>query len=180
MALYNSFRNTGGDLRVVSTNTATEPITLAEAKAYIRITNTEEDTLITSMITNARMQCEKYLNSDILPKTRTLFLNYTDAPINLPYAPIATVDSVTVDGAVQALDEGYEILGLDNPLISLDQVTAEKVSITYTTAGISDISLYQGILAYIAWLYHGRDATMPTNWKAWLSPFKTYGYYGTR
>ena len=172
------------DIRVVRETSTTEPVTLAEARNYLRITNTQDDDLVASMITSARRQAEEYINSDIVPKERIYYLTKLTEGINLPYAPIASVDSFTIDGTAQTVNEGYEILGLDNPVISLNGSMygeqAQKVEITYTTAGITSNDIKIGILALIAWMYHGRDAKMSTNYKSWLSPFKTVGYYGIR
>ena len=176
----NKVRLSTSDLRVVRETSTTEPVTLAEAKNYLRIVNSDDDALITSMITNARRQCERYLNSDIVPKERVVYYDYLSEDINLYYAPIASISSITVDGVAQVADEGYELLGLDNPLVSLQNRIAEKVEITYTTAGLPAEDVNIGVLACIAWLYYGRDAVMSTNYKAWLSPFKIFGYYGIR
>lgn len=185
---YNSgaYRVPTVDNTVVSVTGTTEPVTLAEAKNYLRIDNTRDDDLITGLITNARTDAERFLNSDILAKQRRTHLNYFVEPINLWYSPIATVDGVTVEGTALVVDEGYTVEGLNNPLICLSDLIAEDVQITYTTAGITSLaevdenSIKFGILALIAWKYYGRTAEVMTNWKAWLTPYKQEGYYGQR
>ena len=167
------------DVKVVSVNDAPSSIvSLDQAKLYLSVTNTQEDVMITSMITNAILQAEKYLNRDILGKTREMYLVEVKEPINLYYSPISAVNSVTINGEVQVLDEGYEVLGLDNPSIYFTQAPAQKVLINYTTVGITDESIRQGVLALVAMLYD-RGSAVRTNWKQFLSPFKTFGYYGT-
>ena len=181
------------DLQIVRTIGTTEPVTVTEVKNYLRITNTQDDDLIASMIPNARMQCERYLNSDILSKERKLYLRRVNAGINLPYAPISMVTAVTADGETLTVDQGYEIKGLDNPLVEVTTsisafdrggqrglVAADDIEITYITAGLDAGLVKQGVLCNIAWMYFGRDAKMPTNWKSFLSPFKQFGFYGTR
>ena len=171
---------------VVSVTGTTEPVTLEEAKNYIRINNTQDDTLITSLITNARTDAERFLNSDILAKQRRTHLTYFTEPVNLYYAPIATVDGVTAEGTALTLNSEYTVEGLDNPLVDLENQFAEDVQITYTTAGITSLaevdtnSIKFGILALIAWKYYGRTDKVMTNWKAWLAPYKQYGFYGQR
>ena len=168
------------DVKVVSTNdTPSSIVSLNEAKLYMSVTNTQEDVMITSMITNAIMQAENYLNSDILSKTREMYLTTVCEPINLYYPPIASVNSVTLDGRTLTVDTEYEVLGLDNPAVRFINGNAEKVVINYTTAGISNQSVRQGILALTSWLYDRGDNGSRTNWKSFLSPFKTFGYYGT-
>ncbi len=180
MGYNNGFRVPAGDLQVVSVIGDTEPVTLAEAKNYLRVTNTQDDTLITNMITQARVMAEIYLNSDIIAKQRRVYFEYLDDPINLYYAPITSVDEVTFNDVEQVEDEGYEVQGLTNPKISIQNVAADKVAITYTTAGRDEVGIKQGVLCAIAYLYHGRTDMVNTNYKSFLSPYKIYGYYGTR
>ena len=170
------------DVKVLSTNDAPSSIvSLDQAKLYLSVTNTIEDVMITSMITNAILQAEKYLQRDILAKVREMYLVRVTDPIHLYYSPIASVNSVKVDNdRTLVLDTEYEVLGLDNPTIRFIDQPAEKVLINYTTQGLADESVRQGILALTAWLYDRGASGMRTNWKAFLSPFKTFGYYGTR
>ena len=168
------------DSEVVTTTGTTDSIvTLAQAKQYLRVTSSAEDTLIQAMVINAIAHAEKYLNSDILSRTRRQYVNYADEPFNLLYAPIASIQSVSVDGTALTTEE-YETQGLKNPMVYLNEMPSEKVLVNYTTDGITDESVRQGILCLIAWLYHGREAMMNTNWKSFLSPFKIFGYYGQK
>ena len=181
----NDFENTNlgynTDVKVLSTNDAPSTVvSLDQAKLYLSVTNTQEDVMITSMITNAILQAEKYLQRDILGKVREMYLVRVTDPIQLYYSPIASVNTVTVDGKELTLDTEYEVLGLDNPAIRFIDQPAEKVLINYTTKGLSDESVRQGILALTAWLYDRGASGMRTNWKSFLSPFKTFGFYGTR
>ena len=170
------------DVRVVSTNDAPSSIlSLDQAKLYLSVTNTQEDVMITSMITNAILQAEKYLARDILGKTREMYLVEVTEPINLYYAPISTVNFVSARDIALELDKDYEVLGLDDPSIMFIGQPAQKVLINYTTAGITDESVRQGILALVSFLYdRATYAENKNRWKMFLSPFRTYGYYGTR
>ena len=44
----------------VVTPAASEPITLTEAKNFLRVDGTDDDTLITALISAAREMCESY------------------------------------------------------------------------------------------------------------------------
>ena len=171
------------DHRIVQEIGTTEPVTLQEVKAYIRGKNTEEDTVLITpiMITSARKQAEKFLNRDIVSKQRITYYSHLTDPVNLIGAPILSIDSIVVDGGSPlVVNDDYELKGLDNPLLELTDTSAENVLVTYTTAGFAAEEVKMGVLALCANLYYGRTATVPTNWKSWLSPFKTYGYYGVR
>ena len=168
------------DNQIISTIGVAEPVTLAEAKNYLRITNTRDDAFIQSIIPNARMRAERYLNSDILSKQRREYFTEVCEGINLRYSPITSVDLVVIDGVTMTVDTDYTVEGLDNPLFKLEQSKASKVSITYTTKGLDFSLIKPGLLALICELYHSRGENIPTNWRSFLSPFKVFGYYGVR
>ena len=47
----------------ITSEPATEPVSLAEAKLYLRVDSSDEDDLITSMIVSARQMIENPLRS---------------------------------------------------------------------------------------------------------------------
>jgi uncharacterized phiE125 gp8 family phage protein len=53
----------------------TEPLTLADAKSYMKIDFNDEDTLITTLITSAREQLESYLGLSLVEKNLTVQIN---------------------------------------------------------------------------------------------------------
>jgi hypothetical protein len=168
------------DNQIISTIGVTEPVTLTEVKNYLRITNTRDDDYINSIIPNARLRAERYLNSDIVSKQRREYFACISEAINLRYSPITSVDLVVIDGVTMTVDTDYTVEGLDNPLFKLEQSSADKVTITYTTAGIDASLVKPGILALVAELYHSRTEKVTTNWRSFLSPFKVFGYHGVR
>lgn len=168
------------DNKIISTIGVTEPVTLLEVKNYLRINNTRDDSYINSIIPNARIRAERYLNSDIVSKQRREYFANICEPINLRYSPISTVDSVSIDGVTMTVATDYTVEGLDNPLFKLEESSADKVTITYTTAGIDASLVKPGVLSLVAELYHSRTEKITTNWRSFLSPFKVFGYYGVR
>ena len=96
---------------------ASEPVTLAEAKAWARIDSTDEDAVLTSLIIAARSAAEEYLRRSLVTQTWKLTLDLPcgrgdwfdgtyDLPVNsfdgelprafeLPRGPVASVTSVT-------------------------------------------------------------------------------------
>ena len=146
-----------GKLREVSITNATEPVTLAEAKNYLRVDNSVDDTKITSMISAARAIAEAYINRDILPRQREQYIlrdTSSDGVIELYNTPINSSVAVTVSLEGVATTN-FELLGpSDNPYISLDLTGANEVNITYTTLGLtSSETVRQGILAILSELY---------------------------
>lgn len=55
----------------VTTQPASEPVTLAEVKSSLRITNTAEDALLTQYITDARIWAERYTGRKFITQTIT-------------------------------------------------------------------------------------------------------------
>lgn len=164
------------DIRVVSVITQDEPVTLLEAKNYLRIDHTEDDDLITDMITQGRILAETCISKDILSKERELFTALVDRDIALPYAPINTTVDIVVEFTGVVVDENnYELLGLDEPFVRLFGPTAD-VTIKYTTQGITE-GVKLGILAAIAYQYNQvveLDAGMiNTNYETLLAPLST-------
>jgi len=94
----------------IVTEPATEPLTLAEAKSHLRVTNAAEDTLISSYITSARKFAEGATRRAFVEQTWDFTLDRF--PINGIKLPIQPVTSVTyvqyVDttGATQTFTTG--------------------------------------------------------------------------
>jgi len=66
---------------------ATEPITVAEAKAYAKITDSVEDTEIGKMITAARQAIEAVTQLCLVPSTVTAYIDNSRGCIELPLGP---------------------------------------------------------------------------------------------
>lgn len=78
------------------TDIAVEPVTLDEAKSVCRITGTQDDILLSIMITSARQTIERYLNASVAEKT--LHATWIEPPdddvLELPYGPHIAVSAV--------------------------------------------------------------------------------------
>ena len=165
---------------VTDSRTSSNIVSLQEVKNYLRVDNTDDDNEIQDMIDNSIDAVEVFLEKDIFSKQRRMYLSSVDCDFNLFYAPINTTSSFTVNINGEDTD-AYELQGIEDPLIVLEGYPSIKINILYETLGITDLSkIKQGIKSRVAWLYYGRDAKMPTNWKGFLSPYRRYGYYGTR
>jgi len=82
----------------VTTVPAAEPLTLTEAKAHLRVTATNEDTLITSLIIVARQYIEEVLWRKLITQTLTLerecFPSGAD-PLLLPGGNVSSITSIS-------------------------------------------------------------------------------------
>src|SRR5210317_44880 len=118
----------------VNSVTGSEIVTVSDVKDYARIDTDVDDTLIGNMITEARIWCENFISRDIVAKNRTYYLPTTNGLFDLPFAPIASVVSVLINGAAAQ----YTEYGLDDLSIELDGGPADNVKVTYTTTGLND------------------------------------------
>ena len=165
-------------MRQIKTNSVTgsEIVTTQDVKDYVRIDTSADDTIIGRMIEQARIWCENYISRDIVAKTRTYYVDSTNGVFDIPFAPVDSITSVTVQGEAAE----YTVLGLDNETIELDGGSAEQVKVSYSTTGLSDGLLKQAILQLVSTYYDNRadyvDGSIneiPTNVKSILSSYKS-------
>lgn len=80
----------------VITAAASIPVTLAEARAHLRIDDTSEDTLITTLISVATEYAEKRLARALITQTWELYLDEfpADEIIGIKFPPLQSITSV--------------------------------------------------------------------------------------
>ena len=78
---------------------AVEPVTLAEAKAHLRVDVADDDALISAIIRSAREFCEEYLDRTLVHTQWTMrfdrFPPSSLTPVELPRPPMATAGTAT-------------------------------------------------------------------------------------
>lgn len=100
---------------------AAEPISLAEAKAHLRVDANDEDVLISSLVVAARLLAERTLGLALVTQGWSYFLDAWPQRgcISLPLSPVQAVSAVTVhdaDGGSTVLDvNGYAVDVLSVP-----------------------------------------------------------------
>ena len=163
----------------INATLGSEIITTTEVKNYVRIDTTADDALIATMITQARIWAENFISRDIVSKNRTYYIDRTDTGLfDLPFSPVASISEITINNIITT---NYEILGLDNETIELDQGSADRVKITYITTGLNDSLLKQALLQLVSTYYDNRAdfiasqsvSEIPSNVKVVLSSYKT-------
>lgn len=93
----------------IVTQPAVEPLTLAEAKAHLRVTSTAEDTLITSLIVAARKHVENLTRRALVSQVWDYFLDaFPGWGLELPLPPLISVDAIkyleSASGVLTTLD----------------------------------------------------------------------------
>jgi uncharacterized phiE125 gp8 family phage protein len=106
---------------VLTAAPAAEPISLAEAKAHLRIDVDDEDALISSLIVAARMFVERTLGLALISQGWSYFLDFwpRSTCVTLSISPVQAVGTVTLhdtDGGATVVDaEDYAVDALSSP-----------------------------------------------------------------
>jgi|CXWL01.1.fsa_nt_gi uncharacterized phiE125 gp8 family phage protein len=142
-----------------------EPITMSEAKLYLRVDSGNEDSLITDLIVAARMSAEAWMKSSLISQSWKLVYNdYLDDAVVLPMPPIVSVTSVVVvnrDATSQTISaNNYYLNAAKNMLLFDNYVSGFSIEITYNTGYGTASQIPQpikyGMLAHIAAMYDER------------------------
>ncbi|MDQ3039400.1 MAG: head-tail connector protein, partial [Pseudomonadota bacterium] len=106
------------------TAATTEPVSLAEAKAHLRLTHASDDVLLGRQITSARQYVELATGRALAAATYRLVQSAFDNPVELPLWPVSAVT------AVSYLDEGNVRIVLSAPsyLFDADRRTLAAVA----------------------------------------------------
>lgn len=159
----------------VVTPAASEPITLTEAKAQLRIEFSDDDTLIGSLIKSARSTCEDITKRQLITATYKLTLDCFPAEIIVPKAPLQSVSSIKyydTDGDLQTLNSDlYQVDAESEPAIivpaynqNFPDTRAMKNAVEVEfIAGYGDAStdipekIRDACLLYLTWRYEDRE-----------------------
>lgn len=160
----------------INSTTGSEIISTADVKSYARIDTTADDTLIGQMITQARIVLENYISRDIVAKNRTYYRSFIDDRFEVPFAPVATITSITVEDTTAA----HTVHGLDKSIIELSESPAKDMEMVYITTGLSDSAIKEALLQFVSTLYENRVdfvegktiQKIPTSSKELLSSYK--------
>ena len=140
-----------------SSESGTAPITLAEAKAWIKVDTaiTADDTLITELIKAARQQVEGFLGISLIHRTVTAIINNSAGDIELPYGPLVSFTSLTdEDGTAIAADD-YELRGIGFKY--LHEPLYDYMTAVYTTGYTALPENFKtAVKEQVAWLYDNR------------------------
>lgn len=147
---------------------STEPITLAQVKAWLKVDFTTEDsTIITPMLTQIREIAEEITGLALIDKTVEYFEDDRDLIrgwIKLPYPVHNTISSVVLDGNTLT-DNDYRVTGLTQKLIYVSSAGSNTddddmgLTVTYTTLGTCPNGIKIAMLREMAEQYEKRGNT---------------------
>ena len=147
------------------TITGSEPVTLIEMKAWLKVDFTTEDALITALITEVREHIEQYTGRSLVASTIVLTVYVeADEPVYLPFPDI---DEITESNPSSIIEKGgkrkYVILGTDG-----------EYQITYKTLGNCPSGIKRAIKKAVAENYVNRQNT--TELTSVKLPESTYNF----
>lgn len=162
----------------IITDVITEPVTLSEAKDWMRVTYDTDDTIITSLIIAARRHIEFLCGVSFAVKTLKSNIDLTGSVpnawmVDVPYSPLITVSEIKLKTGfnlydILVLNDDYEIIGGKIWLYTYGNYT-----ITYQ-AGYSTMpkDIKNDILTLVAWSYQNRGKNFKSDQNS--SAFKEY------
>src|SRR6478735_10890345 len=151
----------------------TEPITLAQAKAWLKVTHDDEDVIITALITAARQTCEGYISKSFVERTLTAIVRNDLGNIKLPYGPVGNVTGVfDIDGG-EITGTSYAITGVSDKRLGYPMCGYVKVIYTAGYAVLPQ-QFKTALLQQLSWLFVNRgDENIEALTKVILSPYRS-------
>jgi uncharacterized phiE125 gp8 family phage protein len=120
----------------VTTQPTTEPVSLEEVKASLRITDTNEDALITQYIKDARVYAENFTGRKFITQTLTGYVN------NFYSKKDSWFNGFRIGSEVEVFGQGGRYLQLDwGPCQSISQVDTIDIDNTETVYASSNYYL---------------------------------------
>lgn len=141
-------------------------VTLVEAKAHLRVEASDDDTLITALITAATEAAEQAMaGRAVMPQTWELTLDAFPEAFELTRLPVASVTSITYAAAA---DGAATVLGSGNYTLDVaDDYDSAYVLPAYATSWPSVRDQANAVaLRYVAG--YANAAAVPESIKAWI------------
>ena len=106
------------DYSIQANTPIVEPVTVAEAKQYCRVTNTVEDDLFVQLIAQSREAVEKAAQISIVPKQVEAWFTNLGSSFYLPYGPVTYILGIYDEGGTLIPSSSYRIVGSQYPKIN--------------------------------------------------------------
>ena len=153
-----------------------EPITLEEAKNYLKVDTGDDNALITNLISVARELAETYTGLTFMSTSIQLVYDSAPSVIEIPYRPlqsVTTIETIDVDGVTSTVDTDSYTVDTSGTMFMPGRIYLNSGYVWPTHRGFasflitilagygdeaSDVpySIRQAILVVIAHLYENR------------------------
>jgi uncharacterized phiE125 gp8 family phage protein len=112
-----SFYNYLIDYSMEYVGTVEEPVTLAEAKNYCRVSTSADDALILDLITQARESVERVTGLCLIPRTVAVWFNNPAGGFQLPFGPVTYFLGLQDANGNTIAAESYSLVGGQYPSV---------------------------------------------------------------
>lgn len=148
-------------MQIKETITGTEPVTATEVKNYLKVDFSNDDTLISDLITGIREQIELFTGLSLVVKTIEYFDEEIDEEIKLPYPEHDAITEVKINNEVSTayIKTGLTQFIIKPTVISVNDDNDYGIKITYTTKGTCPKGIKVEILKAIDEKYRNRGNT---------------------
>jgi len=152
-------------MQVKFSNEGVEPISIEEAKKYLRIDYDNEDMLISLLVSGVRRRIEEFTGRSLVTRTVELFLQEVPEEIKLPYPDHDAITEVKINGTIPT---AYIKTGLNQFILRPTTVTTTQQNesgfyVKYTTLGNCPDLIKLEMLKAIDEKYKNRGNTSEMN-----------------
>lgn len=153
-------------IKITDTPAVSECVTLAEAKAHLRVDVTDDDALIAALITAARLDAEDRMSRTLVETTWELQLDAfpADGCMRLHHPPVQSVAYIKYydsTGTLQTLDPAAYVLDTASEPARLVLAHTQSWPVTYIRPAAVQVR-------YVAGLPAADKAKVPESIKAWI------------
>jgi len=142
------------NISAIDADGASEPVTLNEAKAWLKVDYSDDDTVITGLIKGARQTIEKLTSLALVNKSVTLTIETTkEERVTLPYGSVSALVVTDDEDETLELNDTYSLRG---NMLSLNG-SGGVYHLAYTVA-VTDVpqALKEAILMEVAERYDNK------------------------
>jgi uncharacterized phiE125 gp8 family phage protein len=144
-----------------TTSAGSEPVTYTQAAAQCRIDTTDDQTLVTGLITVARIYAENYMGMTLVPRDIEATFYWQCGRLYLPRGPVNSITSIVDANSITIDPSTYRLrkYGNADAVFFTGSMPLAPISVTYA-AGFSTVpqDICQGILLHVGQLYENREA----------------------